>query len=322
MVQRVESGTHVLEIHNLYKRYKSGTVANRSLSISLDESEFVCVMGPNGAGKSTLIRQISALLRPTSGTIRVCGLDARRDPRKVKAKIGYQPQHLSGLSELTFFEALYFLGRLRRMDKKALTARIREISSALQTEPVLKKRLDRISGGYRRLLGVSLALLPEPPLLLLDEPTAGLDPVHRRLVWRQIHHHQERGAAVLVASHNLAEVQTHMDRYAIMVDGEWVKEGDFQVLAEEAEAEALVSIRIDPVRGQEGALEEALTQMGVCGQYDAEQRCLVASGRSSVLLDALQRGIGRLARMSREIKIERGSLESYYLEAVRRKGAT
>jgi len=288
----------------------------------MSQSSFVLWDPTELASRPSSVRSRHYYAQRPAPSVRVCGLDARRDPRKVKAKIGYQPQHLSGLSELTFFEALYFLGRLRRMDKKALTARIREISSALQTEPVLKKRLDRISGGYRRLLGVSLALLPEPPLLLLDEPTAGLDPVHRRLVWRQIHHHQERGAAVLVASHNLAEVQTHMDRYAIMVDGEWVKEGDFQVLAEEAEAEALVSIRIDPVRGQEGALEEALTQMGVCGQYDAEQRCLVASGRSSVLLDALQRGIGRLARMSREIKIERGSLESYYLEAVRRKGAT
>jgi ABC-2 type transport system ATP-binding protein len=302
-------------VKNLCKTYRSSTKANRSVSLSVRPSELMCLMGRNGAGKTTLMRQVAGLLRPTSGEIEVCGVSVTANPRGAKGLIGYQPQHFSGLSELTFREVLMFLGRLRGLREHAASDRLHELAELLDVAEVLQTRVQRLSGGYRQLLGLSLALLASPPVLLLDEPTAGLDPVHRRRVWRVIHQAREGGAAVLVTSHHLDEIEDHMDRYAIMVAGRIVKSGELESLRQEARSDGAVVARVFPRRGFEGALQDELDLAGLPSSYDEAQRCYVVSLPRAAAGDLVDLYIARSAEGIRGFSIDRCELESVYLRA-------
>ncbi len=308
----------IVVVTRLCKTYRSGAQANCGVSLEVRSSELVCLMGPNGAGKTTFVRQIAGLLRPTSGGIEICGVSVTASPREAKGLIGYQPQHLTGLSELTFREAVILLGRLRGLKKRDVFNRLREMADMLDLASVLGTRVDRLSGGYRKLLGLSLALLASPPAVLLDEPTAGLDPVHRRRVWQGIHRAREDGAAVLVTSHHLDEIEDHMDRYAIMVAGRIVKAGELGGLVQEARSDGVIVARVFPRRGCEEALRSGLEAVGLAPRYDEDQRCHVLHVHRAALRRLIDLYSGLSADAVRGLSIDRGELESVYLRAVER----
>lgn len=310
-----EDTPYPIAVRDLCKTYRSGAEANRGVSLDVRSSELVCLMGPNGAGKTTLVRQVAGLLRPTSGEIKILGVSVTANPREAKRLIGYQPQRFSGLSELTFREALMFLGRLKGLRRHAAFDRLQGIAGMLNAAEVLQTRVQRLSGGYRQLLGLSLALLTSPPVLLLDEPTAGLDPVHRRKVWQAIHQAREDGAAVLVTSHHLDEIEDHMDRYAIMVAGRIVKSGELESLRQEAQNDGVVAARVFPRRGCEGALQGELDSIGLSSYYDKAQRCYVLHVPRAAAGKLIDLYMTRSAVAIRGFSIDRGELESAYLRA-------
>lgn len=307
---------HVLVVRNLWKTYRSGTVANQDVSVSLRQTELLCLMGPNGAGKSTFVRQIAGMLRPSAGDVWVHGVHVNTHPSLAKKYIGYQPQHLYGLRELTFREALIFVSRLRGLPAREARERVGELGEALDLGSALKVRIDRLSGGYRQLLGLSLALVAKPPLLVLDEPTAGLDPVFRRTVWREVHRLCESGTAAIVASHHLEELEDHMDRYAIMVQGKWVKEGSVRNLTSAADAEARVTLRVYPSKGREAVVQEALAAGGIQSRYEEDTRCFVMHIARESLRGALDVYLTDVATDIRGLNVGGRTLESYYLRAV------
>ena len=182
MNERLQRGT-AISIRGLIKRYPDGTVANRGIDLDVFEGEVLSILGPNGAGKTTLVRQITAELKPTFGSVKIKDVDSLLEPLKAKKFMGVIPQEGSLFSHLTVPEHLYFFGRLKGLTKSSARAQVERLIPLLSLEEYRRKKIKTLSGGTQRRVFIALALLGDPPILVLDEPTAALDPAARRDVW-------------------------------------------------------------------------------------------------------------------------------------------
>ncbi|MER3428010.1 MAG: ABC transporter ATP-binding protein [Pyrinomonas sp.] len=219
-----ETGTAV-RVRDLIKRFTDGTVANDRISFDVERGEVVSILGPNGAGKTTLLRQLSTELRPTSGTVQILGRDAFAAPREVKRLMGIVPQEAGLFDSLRVGEHLALFARLKGADARQARRAACAIAAALDLEKRADKRIGTLSGGERRRVLVGLALIGAPPLLLLDEPTTGLDPESRRIVWQTIERERARGATIILSTHYMEEAERLSDRIAIICDGRLVAFG-------------------------------------------------------------------------------------------------
>ena len=204
--------------------YSNGTVANRDICLSIAAGESFCVLGENGAGKSTLVRQMTTELQPTSGRILIEGRDAHAQPSVTKRGLGVIPQSAGLFTGLTVEEHLrYFcpLKRLRAKDGVEAVNRVIESCGLAQTR---KTRVGRLSGGQQRAVLIALALLSNPQILILDEPTVGLDPILRRSFWDLIEEQRALGKTVLLTTHYMEEAEKLATRVAFMKKGtlRWV----------------------------------------------------------------------------------------------------
>ncbi|HKS92701.1 MAG TPA: ABC transporter ATP-binding protein [Tepidiformaceae bacterium] len=215
----------ILEIHDLVKRYGSGTLANDHISLELEPGEVYGLLGPNGAGKTTLVRQLLGLLRPTSGTITVEGVDVVADPGFARRRIGFLPQSQLDLQSLHVDELIRYAARLRGMPGIEADRRTEEVIERLDLEEFRKTSLHSASGGIRRLAGFAATLVGGTRLLVLDEPTNDVDPLRRQLLWNTIAEEGRNGTTVLLVTHNLAEAERVIDRLAIIDGGRILREG-------------------------------------------------------------------------------------------------
>ena len=208
---------------NLTRRF-GDFVAVDDVSLAVEAGEIYGFLGSNGAGKSTTIRMLCALLSPTSGRAEVAGFDVARQPENVKRNIGYMSQRFSLYLDLTVLENLRFFGGVYGLKRKALNRQVDwalDMAELRGNEAVLAQEL---SGGYRQRLALGCALLHEPPVVFLDEPTGGVDPVARRRFWDQIYRLSADGKTVFVTTHFMDEAE-HCHRIALMDDGRVVAEG-------------------------------------------------------------------------------------------------
>ena len=199
-------------------RHFGSLVAVRDVSLEVSRGEIFGVLGPNGAGKSTTIRMLCGLLRPTSGTATVGGVDVARDPEAVKLRIGYMSQKFSLYEALTVDQNIRFFGGVYGLEGERFARRrsfALEMAGLVGREKTLTKEL---AGGWRQRLALGCAILHEPPIVFLDEPTGGVDPVSRRQFWRLIDHLSQQGTTVLVTTHYLDEAE-HCHRIAVMNAG-------------------------------------------------------------------------------------------------------
>ena len=208
-----------VEVRQLNKRYKNGPWANQDISLTVEWGEALGVMGPNGAGKTTLVRQITTELVPTSGQVRVLGIDAVTHPDEVKACIGVVPQEAQLFEGLSVHQHLRIFGKLRGLSRRDARQRADELIDHLDLERYRATTSSRLSGGLRRRLLVGIALLAEPDVLILDEPTVGLDVESRHGLWDVIRSYRERDAAVLLTTHYMEEAETLCDRIGIIQEG-------------------------------------------------------------------------------------------------------
>ena len=215
----VKPGIAVLEVRGLNKRYKDGTWANRDITFTIGEGELLGILGPNGAGKTTLVRQITTELLPTSGDVRVMGYDAVSEPLRVKGVVGTIPQEATLYGELSVWHHLRAFGRLHGLSRKDSRARADELVEALRLGNHRNKFPGELSGGLRRRVLVGIAVLTRPALLVLDEPTAGLDPQSRRDLWALVTQYKVEGTAVLLTTHYMDEAEALSDRVGIINDG-------------------------------------------------------------------------------------------------------
>ena len=214
----------MIELKQLEKSY--GMVqALKGLSLSVPQGCLYGLLGPNGAGKTTTLRILCTLLAPDSGTVTVAGLDALSDPRAVRLELGYVAQEVAIDKILTGRELLQLQGDLYHLRSSDRNARIDELIDCLGMESWIDRRCGTYSGGMRRRIDLASGLLHQPQLLVLDEPTVGLDIESRSAIWQLLRELCAKGTTVLLSSHYLEEVEALADRMAIIDDGRVIAEG-------------------------------------------------------------------------------------------------
>ncbi|MEU6099601.1 ABC transporter ATP-binding protein [Streptomyces flaveolus] len=194
--------------------------ATDDVTLTIGRGEIFGLLGPNGAGKSTLVRQLTGLMRPDSGSVEILGHDIVRHPERAARILAYLGQESSALDELTVSLAAETTGRLRGLDAADARAERDAVLDELGLTSIASRPLKKLSGGQRRLACFAAALIGERPLLVLDEPTTGMDPVARRAVWAAVDRRRaERGTTVLLVTHNVIEAETVLDRVAVLDRG-------------------------------------------------------------------------------------------------------
>jgi ABC-2 type transport system ATP-binding protein len=217
-----------VQAERLVKHYrgKSGAVeAVRGVDLHVDEGEVFGFLGPNGAGKSTTVRMLTTLMSITSGTARVAGTDVADDPHGARRKIGVALQEAGLDPRQTGRELLVLQGRLFGLTKDAATTRAQELLELVELTDAADRRVKGYSGGMKRRLDLASALVHQPEVLFLDEPTTGLDPASRITVWDEVRRINERGTTVFLTTQYLEEADQLCDRLAIIDAGQIVREG-------------------------------------------------------------------------------------------------
>jgi ABC-2 type transport system ATP-binding protein len=228
-----QDGTAALDITDLVKRYPTGTEALRGISLSIETGEFFGLLGPNGAGKSTLIHCSTGLAQPTAGSIEIFGNDAIDHYEEARLAVGLAPQDLNLDWFLTAEETLDYHGGYFGMPKRERRERTRELLDAFSLTEKRNDRTRTLSGGMKRRLILARALMHRPRLLILDEPTAGVDVELRLELWRYVQQINEEGTTILLTTHYLEEAERLCDRIAFIHDGQIVAQGTSQELASE-----------------------------------------------------------------------------------------
>ena len=214
---------NAIETERLTKRYKDVTAVD-GLSLTVGQGEFFSLLGVNGAGKSTTIQMLCTLTRPTSGDARLMGHCVQTDAAGVKAIIGVSPQETAVAPHLTVWENLSLMGGLHCFPKEKSRSESERLMAQMGLETVRNKRAGRLSGGYQRRLSIAMALVTDPQILFLDEPTLGLDVLAREEMWQVIRGLRGRTTVVLT-THYLEEAEALSDRIGIMGGGRLLRLG-------------------------------------------------------------------------------------------------
>ena len=206
-----------IKIENLTKQYKDVRAVD-DLSLEINRGELFSLLGVNGAGKTTTIKMLSCLTAPTSGDAAVLGESIIKNPAAVKANIGVSPQETAVAAGLTVRENLELICGIYGFDKEKTAKKVSALSSMLSLESVINKKASKLSGGYARRLSIAMALISEPKILFLDEPTLGLDVIARSELWDMIRSLKGK-VTIILTTHYMEEAEALSDRIAIMKDG-------------------------------------------------------------------------------------------------------
>lgn len=215
--------TLAIEVSDLVKTY-AGVTAVNGISFSLRRGEILGFLGPNGAGKSTTMRILTGYLPATAGKVSICGVSVASHPDAVKRSIGYMPENNPLPEDMRVSEYLYFRGRLKEVPRSKLGPRIDEVLELCDLKRVRHKIIGKLSKGFRQRVGIAEAILAEPPVIIMDEPTIGLDP-HQILIVRDLIAILRGRMTVIISSHILPEIEMTCDRVLIINQGRIVAQG-------------------------------------------------------------------------------------------------
>ncbi|MRN53954.1 ABC transporter ATP-binding protein [Paenibacillus monticola] len=218
----------LLEIHQVGKQYKKGVWALREINLQLRPG-IVGLLGPNGAGKSTLMRILATISQPTAGTVTWNGVDIRKKPDELRCTLGYLPQDFGVYPHLNPIEFLEYAAALKGLGGRQMKTRILEILELLNLHHVLKHPIGSFSGGMRQRIGIAQALLNDPRLLIVDEPTVGLDP-EERMRFRSLLTDLSGERIIIFSTHILSDIEATADQIAIMSKGQLLTNSDPTVL--------------------------------------------------------------------------------------------
>lgn len=207
----------MIECKNLTKRFNQ-FVAVDDLSFVANKGQVLGFLGPNGAGKSTTMKMITGFLQPTSGSIKVCGIDLFEDPLAVKSKIGYLPEGAPSYDEMRVCDFIKFIAQMRGINKSNIAIKVDEIVDRINLQKVYYQRIETLSKGFKRRVGLAQAIIHDPEVLVLDEPTDGLDPNQKHDV-RQLITSMSKDKTIIISTHILEEVHEVCDRAIIIADG-------------------------------------------------------------------------------------------------------
>lgn len=223
-----------IKVSNLRKQYKNITAVD-GLNLEIAPGELFSLLGVNGAGKTTAIKMLSCLTRPTGGDALVGGYSITREPEQVKRRIGVSPQETAVAPNLTVKENLALICGIHGFSREKTAERIRELTGQFSLNEVLQRKAGKLSGGWQRRVSIAMALISQPQILFLDEPTLGLDVIARHELW-QVIRELKGNATIILTTHYLEEAEALSDRIGIMKNGQLLAMGTAEELKEQAGA--------------------------------------------------------------------------------------
>ncbi|MDK2866684.1 MAG: drug efflux transport system ATP-binding protein [Clostridiales bacterium] len=249
---------NAVELKDITKKFHQFN-AVKQMNLAIKPGEIYGLLGPNGAGKSTTIKMICGVLPPTSGEGHVLGFDIQREGEKIKQHIGYMSQKFSLYEDLTVMENIRFFSNIYGLTKKQARERTEQIIQMAGLDGRANQMTGHLSGGWKQRLALGCAIIHKPKLLILDEPTAGVDPVSRRLFWEMLYELSAQGITILVTTHYMDEAQS-CDRVGFVFDGRKLLEGEPETLIKEMQLKNLEDVFIK--------LVEQETHMSVKTRFD------------------------------------------------------
>jgi ABC-2 type transport system ATP-binding protein len=298
----------VLETKGLTKRYGTFTAVDH-LDLSIRRGEVFGLLGPNGAGKTTTILMLLGLTEPTAGEVRVLGFDPARQPLSVKKRVGYMPDQVGFYDDLTARENLIYIAKLNGIPRDQIKRRVEEAIERVRLSDVIDKRAGTFSRGMRQRLGLADVLIKKPQLIIMDEPTQGLDPELAHEFLNLIHSLKEEGTTILLSSHLLHQVQAICDRVGLFSHGRMVLQGTVSDLARKVLGGAY-RIQLE-AEGSAAKLRKALEALPGVHTVAAQNGKMILEAQKDVRAEAAEAVIkagGRLKGLS----VEAPSLDDIY----------
>lgn len=299
----------MIETDKLTRCYGSLTAVD-ALTLRAEPGQVLGLLGPNGAGKSTAMRMIAGFLTPTSGSARVCGFDVRKQPLEAKRALGYLPEGAPSYGEMTVREFLTFIARVRGMGADAVYKRFDMVVARLQLEDVLDQTIGTLSKGLRRRVGLAQAILHDPPVLMLDEPTDGLDPNQKHAV-RGLIDAMARERTILISTHLLEEVHALCNRVAIIANGKLLADATPAELEQRSRYHGAVSFSA-PGSGVSQEMLGRLPQVSAVEIDPLDGRVTVFPRAGQSILEDVQQLLRTQNLVVSEIQLERGRLDEVF----------
>jgi len=239
---------NIIEVKNLSKRFGNFTAVN-AITFGIRRGEILGFLGPNGAGKTTTIKMIMGLLRITEGEIVVDGMELGKHRKKIKKKLGYMSQKFSLYPKLSARENVEFFAGISGLGRDRINDKIKELKSIIH-EDLIWNNVEKLPPGIKQKVALFASLIPDPEILLLDEPTSGVDPEMRRNFWQDIYGLKKNGKTILVTTHNLDEVE-YADRIVILHRGNIIVEGEPSQLVREYGVDSVETLFKEAVKKDE-----------------------------------------------------------------------
>ena len=274
----------IVHLSGVTKRF-GGRVAVDDLTLNVPSGVCFGLLGPNGAGKTTTLRMIYGVTLPTSGEVRVFGMDAARHVRAVRRRLGVTLQQNVLIETISPRANLTVFGRYHLMDGADLARRVEQLLDFLELRSHADVPVNKLSGGYQRRLAVALSLMNRPELLILDEPTTGLDPAVRLALWSRVRELRRGGTTVLLTTHYMDEAQRLCDVVAIMSAGDVIAQGAPEALIERYLARE--TVELDATPEEEHALLRGLEESPP--RYRAGNRTMLYTDEASPLLERIRK---------------------------------
>jgi lipooligosaccharide transport system ATP-binding protein len=262
----------------LTKRFGQFTAVD-GIDFGIAHGEAFGFLGPNGAGKSSTMRMVGCVSPPTSGELTILGRDAVADGPAIRARLGVVPQENTLDLELTVRENLIVYGRYFGLPRSVIRERAISLLEFVQLSDRAEDQVDPLSGGMKRRLVIARSLINDPDILLLDEPTTGLDPQARHIVWDRLFRLKQRGVTLILTTHYMDEAEQLCDRLVVMDGGKIVAEGSPRQLIERYSTPEVLELRFDPADHEQAAEKLAALQAGQAGQAGQAERQEVLADR-------------------------------------------
>lgn len=300
----------MLKVENLYKDF-GNVKAVEGISFEVKKGQVFGLLGPNGAGKSTTISIISTLIKPTSGDVLFEGTSILSNPNLIRQKLGVVPQDIALYPTLTGYENLSFWGSIYGLSGSELKKRINDVSDIIGLNGRIKDKVEKYSGGMKRRLNIGAALLHMPELLIMDEPTVGIDPQSRNHILDTVLELNKQGITIIYTSHYMEEVEYLCNELCIMDEGKIIASGSQQELVELVKEKTQINIKLNK-------MDETVlyTLKEINGVYDAkidEDRIVLFGSNADVLLAEIIAKVSDNGWLIETIDVKKPNLEAVFL---------
>ena len=306
--------SQMLQIEGLTKRFGAFTAVD-NISFFVDRGEVLGFLGPNGAGKTTAMRMVTGFLPPTAGTVTVDGFDVSRQPIEVKRRIGYLPEGAPLYADMTPLELLNYIADVRGMSGQTKRDAIEKAASGINIGRVMHQSIGTLSKGYKRRVGIAQAILHDPDILILDEPTDGLDPNQKHEV-RALINEMAANKVIVISTHLLEEVDVVCSRAVVIAAGKIVADGSPAELEAQSSYHNAITVRVQETQGEacKGHLDalDVVTRVEMVGQREGLAELVAFPANGEIILDQVNGKLRDGNIIVEEVRLERGRLDEVF----------